>query len=157
MTGVTIIMLVALNYLVNGTKIGNAIRAVAQDRPSASLMGINVNMIISITFLIGGALGGAAGVLFALKATRLDPFSGFFPGLKAFTAAVLGGIGNLTGALLGGLVLGLLESFAASYLSTFTNGAFGAEYKDIFAFAILILVLILRPSGLLGQTVTQKA
>jgi len=157
MTGVTMVMLVGLNYLVNGTKIGKAIRAVAQDRPSASLMGINVNMIISITFLIGGALGGAAGVLFALKATRLDPFSGFFPGLKAFTAAVLGGIGNLTGALLGGLVLGLLESFAASYLSTFTNGAFGAEYKDIFAFAILILVLILRPSGLLGQTVTQKA
>jgi len=157
MTGVTMVMLVGLNYLVNGTKIGKAIRAVAQDRPSASLMGINVNMIISITFLIGGALGGAAGVLFALKANRLDPFSGFFPGLKAFTAAVLGGIGNLTGALLGGLVLGLLESFAASYLSTFTNGAFGAEYKDIFAFAILILVLILRPSGLLGQTVTQKA
>lgn len=155
--GVTMVMLVGLNYLVNGTKIGKAIRAVAQDRPSASLMGINVNLIISITFLIGGALGGAAGVLFALKATRLDPFSGFFPGLKAFTAAVLGGIGNLTGALLGGLVLGLLESFAASYLSTFTNGAFGAEYKDIFAFAILILVLVLRPSGLLGQTVTQKA
>ena len=154
---VTVLMLIGLNYLVNGTKIGKAIRAVAQDRPSASLMGINVNLIISITFLIGGALGGAAGVLFALKATRLDPFVGFFPGLKAFTAAVLGGIGNLTGALLGGLVLGLLESFAASYLSIFTNGAFGAEYKDIFAFAVLILVLIVRPSGLLGQTVAQKA
>ena len=153
----TVLMLVGLNYLVNGTKIGKAIRAVAQDRPSASLMGINVNMIISITFLIGGALGGAAGVLFALKATRLDPFVGFFPGLKAFTAAVLGGIGNLTGALLGGIVLGLLESFAASYLSIFTNGAFGAEYKDIFAFAVLILVLIVRPSGLLGQSVAQKA
>jgi branched-chain amino acid transport system permease protein len=153
----TVLMLIGLNYLVNGTKIGKAIRAVAQDRPSASLMGINVNMIISITFLIGGALGGAAGVLFALKATRLDPFVGFFPGLKAFTAAVLGGIGNLTGALLGGLVLGLLESFAASYLSIFTDGAFGAEYKDIFAFAVLILVLIVRPSGLLGQSVAQKA
>lgn len=157
LVGVTVLMLVGLNYLVNGTKVGKAIRAVAQDRPSASLMGINVNMIISITFLIGGALGGAAGVLFALKATKLDPFVGFFPGLKAFTAAVLGGIGNLTGALLGGLILGLLESFSASYLSTFTNGAFGAEYKDIFAFAVLILVLILRPSGLLGQTVGQKA
>ena len=153
----TVLMLIGLNYLVNGTKVGKAIRAVAQDRPSASLMGINVNMIISITFLIGGALGGAAGVLFALKATRLDPFVGFFPGLKAFTAAVLGGIGNLTGALLGGLVLGLLESFAASYMSIFTNGAFGAEYKDIFAFAVLILVLIVRPSGLLGQSVAQKA
>jgi branched-chain amino acid transport system permease protein len=155
--GVAILMLVILNFLVNGTKVGKAIRAVAQDRPSASLMGINVNQIISITFLIGGALGGAAGVLFALKATKLDPFSGFFPGLKAFTSAVLGGIGNLTGALLGGLVLGLLESFSASYLGIFTNGAFGAEYKDIFAFAVLIIVLIFRPSGLLGQTVGQKA
>jgi branched-chain amino acid transport system permease protein len=154
---VTIVMLVGLNYLVNGTKIGKAIRAVAQDRPSASLMGINVNMIISMTFLIGGALGGAAGVLFAIKATRLDPFIGFFPGLKAFTAAVLGGIGNLTGALLGGLILGLLESFGASYLSIFTNGAFGAEYKDILAFGVLIIMLIIRPSGLLGQTVAQKA
>ena len=157
MVGIAVLMLVGLNFLVNGTKVGKAIRAVAQDRPSASLMGINVNQIISITFLVGGTLGGAAGVLFALKATKLDPFSGFFPGLKAFTSAVLGGIGNLTGALLGGLVLGLLESFAASYLGIFTNGAFGAEYKDIFAFAILILVLIFRPSGLLGQTVGQKA
>ncbi len=154
---VTVVMLVGLNFLVNGTKIGKAIRAVAQDHPSASLMGINVNLIISITFLIGGALGGAAGVLFALKVTRLDPFVGFFPGLKAFTAAVLGGIGNLTGALLGGLVLGLLESFGASYLGIFTQGAFGAEYKDILAFAILIIILIFRPSGLLGQTVGQKA
>lgn len=155
--GVAVLMLIILNFLVNGTKVGKAIRAVAQDRPSASLMGINVNQIISITFLIGGALGGAAGVLFALKATKLDPFSGFFPGLKAFTSAVLGGIGNLTGALLGGLVLGLLESFSASYLGIFSNGAFGAEYKDIFAFAVLIIVLIFRPSGLLGQTVGQKA
>lgn len=154
---VTIFMLIALNYLVNGTKVGKAIRAVAQDRPSASLMGINVNMIISITFLIGGALGGAAGVLYGLKVTRLDPFVGFFPGLKAFTAAVLGGIGNLTGALLGGIILGLLESFGASYLGIFTQGAFGAEYKDILAFAILIIILIFRPSGLLGQNVGQKA
>jgi branched-chain amino acid transport system permease protein len=157
LVAVTVVMLVGLNFLVNGTKIGKAIRAVAQDRPTASLMGINVNFIISMTFLIGGALGGAAGVLFALKVTRLDPFVGFFPGLKAFTAAVLGGIGNLTGALLGGLVLGLLESFGASYLGIFTQGAFGAEYKDILAFAILIAILIFRPSGLLGQTVGQKA
>ena len=157
LVAVTVVMLVGLNFLVNGTKIGKAIRAVAQDRPTASLMGINVNLIISLTFLIGGALGGAAGVLFALKVTRLDPFVGFFPGLKAFTAAVLGGIGNLTGALLGGLVLGLLESFGASYLGIFTQGAFGAEYKDILAFAILIIILIFRPSGLLGQTVGQKA
>ena len=120
-------------------------------------MGINVNAIIAMTFLIGGALGGAAGALYAFKFTRVDPYMGFLPGLKAFTAAVLGGIGNITGAMLGGIVLGLLESFAASYLSIFTNGAFGAEYKDIFAFIILIAILIFKPSGLLGQTVGQKA
>lgn len=154
---VAIVMLAGLNYLVNGTKIGKAIRAVAQDQRTASLMGINVNAIIAITFLIGGALGGAAGTLYAFKFTRVDPFMGFLPGLKAFTAAVLGGIGNITGAMLGGIVLGLLESFAASYLSIFTDGAFGAEYKDIFAFIILIGILIFKPSGLLGQTVGQKA
>jgi branched-chain amino acid transport system permease protein len=154
---VALVMLTGLNFLVNGTKIGKAIRAVAQDQRTASLMGINVNAIIAITFLIGGALGGAAGALFAFKYTRVDPFMGFLPGLKAFTAAVLGGIGNITGAMLGGIVLGLLESFAASYLSIFTGGAFGAEYKDIFAFLILIAILIFKPSGLLGQTVGQKA
>lgn len=152
-----VLMLVALNYLVNATRIGKAMRAVAQDRGTASLMGINVNRIISITFLVGGLLGGAAGVLFALKFTRIDPFVGFFPGLKAFTAAVLGGIGNLTGALLGGLVLGMLETFAGSFMGVFTMGAAGSEYKDIFAFSILILVLIFRPQGLMGKHVGQKA
>ena len=152
-----LLMLVGLNYLVNVTKVGKAIRAVAQSQPSANLMGINVNRIISLTFLVGGALGGAAGVLYALKFTRIDPFVGFFPGLKAFTAAVMGGIGNITGALLGGIVLGMLETFAGSYLSVFTMGAAGAEYKDILAFAILIIVLIFRPSGLLGEQVAQKA
>lgn len=152
-----ILMLVGLNYLVNVTRLGKAIRAVAQSQPSANLMGINVNRIISLTFLIGGALGGAAGVLYALKFTRIDPFVGFFPGLKAFTAAVMGGIGNLTGALLGGIVLGMLETFAGAYLSAFTMGAAGAEYKDILAFGILIMVLIFRPSGLLGEQVAQKA
>jgi branched-chain amino acid transport system permease protein len=151
------LMLVGLNYLVNVTKVGKAIRAVAQSQPSANLMGINVNRIISLTFLVGGALGGAAGVLYALKFTRIDPFVGFFPGLKAFTAAVMGGIGNITGALLGGIVLGMLETFAGSYLSAFTMGAAGTEYKDILAFVILIMVLIFRPSGLLGEQVGQKA
>jgi branched-chain amino acid transport system permease protein len=151
------LMLMGLNYLVNATRIGKAIRAVAQDRPTASLMGINVNRIISITFLVGGLLGGAAGVLYALKFTRIDPFVGFFPGLKAFAAAVLGGIGNLTGALLGGIVLGMLETFAGSYMGVFTMGAAGSEYKDIFAFSILILVLIFRPQGLMGENVGQKA
>jgi branched-chain amino acid transport system permease protein len=153
-----IAMLVGLNYLVNATRLGKAIRSVAQDQRTSSLMGINVNRIIAMTFLIGGALGGAAGVLFAFRFTRADPYMGFFPGLKAFTAAVLGGIGNITGAMLGGIVLGLLESFAAAYLSIFTKGAFGAEYKDLFAFVILILILIFRPSGLLGSPkVAQKA
>ncbi len=152
-----ILMMVGLNYLVNATKVGKAIRSVAQDRPTASLMGINVNLIISLTFLIGGTFGGAAGVMYALKFTRIDPTVGFFPGLKAFTAAVLGGIGNITGALLGGIVLGMLETFAGSFMSVYTMHAAGAEYKDIFAFAILILVLIFRPSGLLGEQVGQKA
>ncbi len=152
-----VLMLMGLNYLVNVTKIGKAIRSVAQDRTTASLMGINVNLVIAITFLVGGALGGASGLLFALKFSRIDPYMGFFPGIKAFTAAVLGGIGNLTGALLGGIVLGMLETFAGSFLSVFTNGVAGAEYTDILAFGILILVLIFRPTGLLGEQVAQKA
>jgi branched-chain amino acid transport system permease protein len=152
-----VIMVVGLNVLVNATKLGKSIRSTAQDRTTASLMGINVNYVIAMTFLIGGTMGGAGGVLYAMKFTRIDPFVGFFPGIKAFTAAVLGGIGNITGALLGGIVLGMLETFAGSYLNVFTMGAFGAEYKDILAFAILILVLIVRPSGLLGEQVGQKA
>jgi branched-chain amino acid transport system permease protein len=150
-------MLVALNYLVGATKVGKAIRAVAQDKSTAALMGIGVNAIISLTFLVGGSLGGAAGVMYALKFTRIDPFVGFMPGIKAFAAAVLGGIGNLTGALLGGVVLGMIESFAGAYLGTFTQGTFGAEYKDMVAFLILILVIIFRPNGLLGEQVSQKA
>jgi branched-chain amino acid transport system permease protein len=150
-------MLWGLHTLVNRTKIGKAIRAVAEDQAAASLMGINVNRMISLTFLIGGAMGGAAGVLFGVQYSLVNPYTGFIPGLKAFTAAVLGGIGNIPGAMLGGLVLGLLEAFAASYLSLLTGGAFGAEYKDIFAFSILILILIFRPKGLLGEVVRERA
>lgn len=154
---VAILMLIGLNYLVNITKLGKAIRAVAQDRPAASLMGIDVNRVIAITFLIGGALGGAAGILFGMRVGTINPYVGFLPGLKAFTAAVLGGIGNITGAMVGGIVLGFLEAFVASYLSLFTRGQFsGASYADIVAFSILILILIFRPSGLLGEVVTQK-
>jgi branched-chain amino acid transport system permease protein len=152
-----LLMLWALHTLVRRTKIGKAIRAVAEDQAAASLMGINVNRIISLTFLIGGAMGGAAGVLFGIQYGLINPYTGFIPGLKAFTAAVLGGIGNIPGAMLGGLVLGLLEAFAASYLSLLTGGAFGAEYKDIFAFSILILILIFRPKGLLGEVVRERA
>jgi len=150
-------MLILLHLLVNRTKIGKAMRAVAEDQATASLMGINVNRIISLTFLIGGAMGGAAGVLFGVQYSLINPYTGFIPGLKAFTAAVLGGIGNITGAMMGGLVLGLLEAFAASYLSLLTNGALGAEYKDIFAFSILILILIFRPKGLMGEVVRERA
>jgi len=153
----SLLMLLGLHALVNRTKIGKAIRAVAEDQAAASLMGINVNRMISLTFLIGGAMGGAAGVLFGVQYSLINPYTGFIPGLKAFTAAVLGGIGNIPGAMLGGLVLGLLEAFAASYLSLLTGGAFGAEYKDIFAFSILILILIFRPKGLLGEIVRERA
>ena len=152
-----LLMLWALHVLVNRTKIGTAIRAVAEDQAAASLMGIDVNRIISLTFVIGGAMGGAAGVLFGVQYGLVNPYTGFIPGLKAFTAAVLGGIGNIPGAMVGGLVLGLLEAFAASYLSLLTGGAFGAEYKDIFAFSILILILIFRPKGLLGEVVRERA
>jgi branched-chain amino acid transport system permease protein len=152
-----LLMLWSLHALVNRTKIGTAIRAVAEDQAAASLMGINVNRIISLTFLIGGAMGGAAGVLFGIQYSLINPYTGFIPGLKAFTAAVLGGIGNIPGAMLGGLVLGLLEAFAASYMSLLTGGAFGAEYKDIFAFSVLILILIFRPKGLLGEVVRGRA
>ena len=152
-----LLMLWGLWALVNRTKIGTAIRAVAEDQAAASLMGINVNGIISLTFLIGGTMGGAAGVLFGIQYSLVNPYTGFIPGLKAFTAAVLGGIGIVPGAMVGGLVLGLLEAFAASYLSLLTGGAFGAEYKDIFAFSVLILILIFRPKGLLGEVVRERA
>jgi len=154
--GVSILMLLGLTYLVNRTKLGVAIRAVAQDLSTASLMGIDPDRIISRTFLIGGSLGGVAGVLFALQYTTITPYVGFLPGLKAFTAAVLGGIGNIPGAMLGGLVLGQLENFFGTYLPILTNGNFGTEYKDVVAFLILILILLLRPQGLLGQVVKEK-
>jgi len=153
---VSVLMLWGLTYLVNRTKLGMAIRAVAQDLSTASLMGINPDLIISRTFLIGGALGGVAGVLFALIYTTINPYVGFLPGIKAFTAAVLGGIGNIPGAMLGGLVLGQLENFFGIYLPILTAGNFGTEYKDVVAFLILIFILLFRPQGLLGQMVKEK-
>jgi len=151
-----LLMLLGLYLFVNRTRIGTAIRAVAQDPDTASLMGIPVNRVIALTFFVGGAMGGLAGVLFGLHYSLVNPYSGFVPGLKAFTAAVLGGIGNIPGAMLGGLVLGMLEALAASYLSILTGGAFGAEYKDVFAFLVLILILIFRPKGLLGERVREE-
>jgi branched-chain amino acid transport system permease protein len=151
-----LLTLAALHLFVNRTRVGTAIRAVAQDPDTASLMGIPVNRVIALTFFVGGAMGGLAGVLFGLHYSLVNPYSGFVPGLKAFTAAVLGGIGNIPGAMLGGMFLGFLEAFAASYLSILTDGAFGAEYKDVFAFVALILILIFRPRGLLGEKVREE-
>lgn len=151
-----LVMLAGLYLFVNRTKVGIAIRAVAQDPQTASLMGIDVNRIIALTFFVGGAMGGAAGVLFGLHYSLINPYTGFIPGIKAFTAAVLGGIGNIPGAVLGGIVLGMMEAFAASYLGLLTGGAFGAEYKDVFAFAVLILILVFRPKGILGEKVREE-
>jgi branched-chain amino acid transport system permease protein len=133
-----------------------AMRAVAQDRDTASLMSINVNKVISVTFFVGSALGGATGVLFAIQYGTIDPYIGFILGLKAFTAAVLGGIGNIRGAMVGGLLIGLIEMFTAANLSVITGGTLGAEYKDVVAFAILIIVLIFKPEGLFGKAVAEK-
>jgi branched-chain amino acid transport system permease protein len=151
-----VVMMIGLDFFVNKTKWGMAMRAVAQDRETASLMSINVNKVISLTFFIGSALGGATGVLFAVQYGTIDPYIGFILGLKAFTAAVLGGIGNIRGAMAGGIMLGLLEMFAAANLQLLTGGILGAEYKDVFAFAILIIVLIFKPEGLFGKAVTEK-
>jgi branched-chain amino acid transport system permease protein len=151
-----LLTLIGLHIFVNKTKMGTAIRAVAQDPETASLMGVPVNRVIALTFFVGGALGGLAGVLFGIHYSLVNPYSGFVPGMKAFTAAVLGGIGNIPGAMVGGMLLGLLEAFAASYLSLMTDGAFGAEYKDVVAFLVLILILIFRPKGLLGETVRES-
>jgi branched-chain amino acid transport system permease protein len=151
-----VILMVSLDYFVNKTKWGTAMRAVALDRDTSSLMSINVNKVISITFFVGSALGGATGVLFAVQYGTIDPYIGFILGLKAFTAAVLGGIGNIRGAMLGGILLGLMEMFASANLSLLTGGVFGAEYKDVFAFSILILVLIFKPEGLLGKPMAEK-
>ena len=143
-----LLMLLALHLIVNRTKVGTAIRAVAEDQAAASLMGIDVNRIISLTFLIGGAMGGAAGVLFGVQYSLINPYSGFIPGLKAFTAAVLGGIGSLPGAMLGGILIGLIETLWSAY--------FSIEYKDVAAFCVLIIVLIFLPTGILGRPEVEK-
>lgn len=149
-------MMISLDFFVNKTKWGTAIRAVSMDRETAALMSINVNKVIAITFFIGSSLGGATGVLFAIQYGTIDPYIGFILGIKAFIAAVMGGIGNIRGAMFGGFLLGLIEMFASANLSILTGGIFGAEYKDVFAFAILILVLLFKPEGLLGKAATEK-
>ena len=153
----SLLMLWGLHALVNRTKIGKAIRAVAEDQATASLMGINVNRMISLTFLIGGAMGGAAGVLFGVQYSLINPYTGFIPGLKAFTAAVLGASATFPAPCWAASCWACSRPSPPSYLSLLTGGAFGAEYKDIFAFSILILILIFRPKGLLGEVVRERA
>ena len=151
------VVMCGLLFLVEKTKLGRAMRATAEQTQIASLMGVNPNRVISITFMLGGALAGLAGVMIASNYGNVHFYMGFIPGLKAFTAAVLGGIGNLQGAMLGGLLLGLIESLGAGYIGELTGGVFGSNYQDIFAFLVLILVLVLRPTGLLGEKVSDRA
>jgi branched-chain amino acid transport system permease protein len=153
---VAIVSLVALAWFVARTRTGKSMRAVAEDREIAGLMGIDVNRVIVITFLIGGALAGIAGVLFAMLFGGITPFSGFVPGIKAFTAAVLGGIGSITGAALGGLIIGLLESLGPSLLLTGYGIPATNQLKDVIFFTILVLVLIFRPGGILGTGEAEK-
>lgn len=145
-----LILMGALWFFVQRTKTGKAMRAVAEDKNTAALMGINVNSVIVTTFVLGAALAGAAGVLFALYNSQVSPFMGFTPGLKAFTAAVLGGIGNVPGAMFGGLFLGVIESVLPSLLDI------PSQLEDVISFGMLILVLVFRPTGIFGEVLSEK-
>jgi branched-chain amino acid transport system permease protein len=145
-----LVLMSMLWFYVQRTKTGKAMRAVAEDKATAALMGINVDRVIVTTFILGAALAGAGGVLFALYNQQVSPFIGFIPGLKAFTAAVLGGIGNIPGAMFGGLFLGIIESVAPSMLGL------SQQLKDVIAFGMLVLVLIFRPTGIFGEVVSKR-
>ncbi len=153
----TVLLMLALTLLVKHTRLGRAMRAIAQSQPVAQLMGVNVNAVVAATFAIGSALAAVAGVLVAANYGQAQYYMGFLLGLKAFSAAVLGGIGNIAGAMLGGLLLGLIESLGAGYIGQLTGGFLGSNYQDVFAFFVLILVLVFRPSGLLGERVVERA
>jgi branched-chain amino acid transport system permease protein len=146
-----------LLWFIKSSRIGRAMRATEQNVDVAGLMGVNTNRIIAFTFVLGSAIGAIAGVMVVLYYGLGHYFMGFMLGLKAFTAAVLGGIGNVAGAMLGGLLLGLIESIAAGYIGDWTGGVLGSNYRDIFAFMVLIGVLVLRPSGLMGQQSSDRA
>ncbi len=154
---VTAIALATLMYLVNYTKLGRAMRATAENPRVAALMGVRPDMVISATFIIGAILAAIAGIMYASNYGTAHHTMGFLPGLKAFTAAVFGGIGNLGGAVVGGLLLGLIESIGSGYIGDLTGGVLGSQYTDIFAFIVLIIILTLRPSGLLGERVADRA
>lgn len=144
----TVVVMLLLTFVIKFTKIGKAMRATAQDRTMATLVGINVNNVISATFIVGSGLAAIGGLLIASHIGQINFYIGFLAGIKAFTAAVLGGIGSIPGAVLGSLVLGLTESFATGYVSS--------DYEDVFAFSLLVLILIFKPSGLLGKAINQK-
>lgn len=156
MLGSALIM-VALLLLVHKTRLGMAMRATAQNREVAGLMGVNINTVISAAFLIGSALAAIAGMMITSYYGVAQYTMGFMLGLKAFTAAVLGGIGNLGGAVLGGLLLGLIEALGSGYVGQLTNGVFGSHYQDVYSFVVLVVVLIFRPSGLLGERQGDRA
>jgi branched-chain amino acid transport system permease protein len=145
---VTLVLLVGLREIVLRTRFGLALRALSQNRDAASLMGVNSNAVISLTFAVGSALAGAAGVLYAMNIHSIEPLMGTLPGIKAFVAAVLGGIGSLPGAAVGGLLLGLTECLL--------GGSFLSSYRDAIAFGILIVILLIRPSGLFGSSASEK-
>ena len=155
--GMTAAALAVLMWLVNYTKLGRAMRATAENPRVAALMGVKPDVVISATFVIGAVLAAIAGVMWAANYGTVQHSMGFLPGLKAFTAAVFGGIGNLAGAVVGGILLGLIESLGAGYIGALTGGVLGSHYSDIFAFIVLIAVLTLRPSGLLGERVADRA
>ena len=154
---VTAVSLAILTWVVNYTKLGRAMRATAENPRVAALMGIRPDMVISATFIIGAVLAAIAGVMYASNYGIAQHAMGFLPGLKAFTAAVFGGIGNLAGAVVGGILLGLIEAIGSGYIGTITGGVLGSNYSDIFAFIVLIVMLTLRPSGLLGERVADRA
>jgi branched-chain amino acid transport system permease protein len=147
----------ALVLLVEKTKMGRAMRATAENPRVAGLMGVNSNYVIVATFAIGAALAAVAGVMWGANYSSIGFAMGFLPGLKAFSAAVLGGIGNIYGAMIGGLVLGLIEALGAGYIGDLTGGFLGSHYQDIFAFVVLIIVLTIRPSGIMGERVADRA
>ncbi|MFC3533041.1 branched-chain amino acid ABC transporter permease [Vogesella facilis] len=152
-----LVLMAGLLLVVEKTKLGRAMRATSQNPGVAGLMGVNVNTIVSATFVMGSGLGAIAGVMVATNYDQAHYYMGFMIGLKAFTAAVLGGIGNLGGAVAGGILLGIIESLGAGYIGDLTGGFLGSNYQDIFAFAVLIVVLIFRPSGLLGEKIADRA
>jgi len=149
-------VMAALLWFIRSTRAGRAMRATEQNPDVAGLMGVNVNHVIAVTFLVGSAVGAIAGMMVVLYYGIGHYFMGFMLGLKAFTAAVLGGIGNVAGAMVGGMLLGVVESLAAGYIGDLTGGVLGSNYRDIFAFLVLVLVLVFRPSGLLGERVADR-